>query len=68
MLSFELFLLLISAYKLFFSKKFANTFKDLIYLSIYSLHFLFTLFNITFVSLEGFLRFLPLPPKIDGGG
>ena len=27
MLSFELFLLLISAYKLFFSKKFANTFQ-----------------------------------------
>ena len=68
MLSFELFLLLISAYKLFFSKKFANTFKDLIYLSIYSLHFLFTLFNISTSSVDLFSFLSPLSSLELGGG
>ena len=68
MLSFELFLLLISAYKLFFSKKFANTFKDLIYLSIYSLHFLFTLFNISTYSVDLFsFSFTALSLELGGG-
>ena len=68
MLSFELFLLLISAYKLFFSKKFANTFQRphisfdiLVTLLIHSFQ------HLHFFSGSLFLSFTALSLELGGG-